>query len=225
MLVNLESVLFDLQSLGDPRAIELWRKLGYKVEKYFGVNLTNIKLISKKIKINHELSVQLWESGYHDAKLLATYISDHNKIDELTIDKWSLALNSWDLSDKFCENAVSKTNFAEKKIEEWLTSDNVMQRRCAYILIYNICKIGKKVSNPLKYLTPVKTGLLDIENSVRDGANYAIIGLGSISEEMKTECLNILKETGKPKITLYGSCKPPDAEKLIMNGKKGRFGK
>ena len=216
--MELKEVLNKLQELGDERARKIWARTGLDVSNYYGVNLTKLKKLAKDIKKDHGLALELWETGIHDAKLLATMVEDPKQATEDQIDKWISEAQHWDLSDKLASNVVVKTPFAEKKIEEWLIVDKEFYRRSAFALIGGLAKNKKSQLDFDSYLDLISDALDDKYNFVRDGANMALISVGARSKELHQKALKIAKDHGKVEVD-YGdnSCEALDAVKHLTS--------
>ena len=57
-------------------------------EPFFGVKVQDMKKIQKKVKKNHELSLELYATGNGDAMYLAGLIADEKKISKAELQQW-----------------------------------------------------------------------------------------------------------------------------------------
>ena len=73
--MNTQEALDTLKSLGTEQNRKIYRRHGAG-EHVHGVSFAHLKDLKKKIKTDHELAVALWESGNHDARMLAGMIAD-----------------------------------------------------------------------------------------------------------------------------------------------------
>ena len=71
--MNLTETLSKLESLGEEKVRAMHLKNGAR-ENIFGVKMGDIRALAKKIKTDHELALQLWETENIDARLLAILI-------------------------------------------------------------------------------------------------------------------------------------------------------
>jgi 3-methyladenine DNA glycosylase AlkD len=217
--MNLQQTIDEIKAAADPRAVKVWEKIGLDTSKYLGANLTNLKKIAKKIGKNNELAKKLWEAGYHDTKLLATYIADHKKADEDQIDEWIKGVHYWDLADKFAA-FVAKTDLAVEKIRPWIHLKNEFLRRTGFMVIYELAKSKKDMNIDFEeFLPDIERALADGENFVRDGANYALIAIGSRTGELNKKCIEIAENAGDLNIVIGGSCNAPDAREKLNDPK------
>jgi 3-methyladenine DNA glycosylase AlkD len=71
--MTLKEILARLKSLGDDARREHNAKAGAP-DNQFGVKLGDIRAIAKKLKTDHELALELWNTGNVEAQLLATLV-------------------------------------------------------------------------------------------------------------------------------------------------------
>lgn len=71
--MTIKEILGRLKSLGDNARRAHNTKAGAP-DNQFGVKLGDIRVMAKKIKTNHELALDLWDTGNVEAQLLATLI-------------------------------------------------------------------------------------------------------------------------------------------------------
>ena len=111
-------VMAELKKLGTAQNIKIYKRHGAG-DNLFGVSFANLNKLQKKIKVDHRLAVQLWESGNADARTLATMIVDPKQITSAQADKWIENLNYYGLVDLFA-GLISRAAFAKGKMEEWI---------------------------------------------------------------------------------------------------------
>jgi hypothetical protein len=92
-------------------------------EAQFGVSLANLRALGKKIKTDHPLARELWASGNHDARVLATMVADPQALGARELDDWSRELDNYVITDAFA-GMVSKSTHALTKMEKWSLAMN-----------------------------------------------------------------------------------------------------
>src|SRR3990172_2858310 len=85
--MNCREVLKELESLGSEQTRKTYRRHGVDTP-LFGVSYKNFGLLKKRLKTNHPLAKELWASGNHDARVLATMIADPAEVDARLADAW-----------------------------------------------------------------------------------------------------------------------------------------
>ena len=86
--MTLEEVMAELEGYGNPQTKNTFIKHGVR-EPYFGVKVQDMKKIVKKVKKNHQLSLELFATGNSDAMYLAGLIADENKITKNDLNRWA----------------------------------------------------------------------------------------------------------------------------------------
>ena len=220
--ISIKEILGELKSLGDPRALKVWGRLGLDGSKYYGVNLTRLGTYARKLGRDHDLALELWASGIHDARLLATMIEDPKLATEEQIDRWIEEADFWDLTDKICSNIVAKTSFGEMKTREWIASPKEFVRRAGWITLKGLASPGGSVSDQEleKYLGVIEKKIQGEANWVKEAMNYCLIAIGGRSKALNKRALEIAAKIGPVEVD-YGdtSCKAPDAITYLKKSK------
>ncbi len=87
MSLSLKEVLSLLEEYGNEQTKKTLINHGAK-EPFFGVKVADLKKILKKTKKNHELSLELFETGNSDAMYLAGLMADENQISKDQLQGW-----------------------------------------------------------------------------------------------------------------------------------------
>lgn len=183
---DVQSILDEIESYGSKKNLEGMKRFGINVNNAFGVSVAKLKEIAKKIKKDHSLALALWETGYHEARIMALLLDELDKIEEHIIDKWVNDFNSWDICDLTCMYIVSKSNFCEKKIKEWYNSEKEFVKRAAFATIA-AAAINQKNWDDRKFtefLPLIKSALNDERNFVKKAINWALRGIGKRSKKL-----------------------------------------
>ena len=77
---NAREVLTHLNSLANPENVQGMARYGISTENALGISIYTLRPLAKEIGTNHTLALELWESGVHEARLLASYIDDPQKV-------------------------------------------------------------------------------------------------------------------------------------------------
>jgi 3-methyladenine DNA glycosylase AlkD len=186
-------------------------------ENMFGVSYANLKKLAKQIKTDHELAIQLWETGNHDARVLATMIADPEKADNQLLESWAQDLDNYVITDAFA-NFASQTALAKKKLEKWSKSPKEWIGRSGWLLLAQLLKNNGDFSDGdlQNYLNTIENEIHHRKNRVKDAMNSALIALGIYCEDMREKALAASRKIGKVEVD-HGQtgCKTPDAESYI----------
>ena len=145
--MNTEDVFDLLEQHQVPRGIENWNKLSDTSGlSSFGIGLTVLRKLAKKIGRNRELALALWQTDNYDAKVLSLLIDEPKKLTieqaESQVEEVGIGLLTHVFAS--CDATLAKAPFAFELAQRWLQSDDVMRRRCAYGLIYELSKKNNK---------------------------------------------------------------------------------
>jgi 3-methyladenine DNA glycosylase AlkD len=213
----LQDVMSKLESLGTEQTRKTYRRHG-SGDNVFGVLFGDLKALAKKIKTDHELACQLWDTGNVDARSLATMILDPKQLDEKTASSWISQLDYYALA-MLLAGSIAQSNFAHKAINEWIDSDNQYIRQSGYDTLAHLLKSNDSISNSdcQKFLDKIERELDAAPNRVRYSMNGALIAIGIYKPELTDAALKCADRIGKVKVD-HGDtdCKTPDARAYII---------
>ncbi len=220
--MEFKTVIQELEDLGTEQNRKIYRRHGVR-EDLFGVSFGNIRKLQKRIKKDHALSLELWATGNHDARILATMITDPKMIEEEgprhdLLESWAADLDNYIIADAFAES-VSKTAAAREKAERWKQSEKEWIGRVGWTLVAKIAM--KDWTLPDEYfeelLSTVEAGIHSRENRVRDAMNSALIAIGIRNEKLQERALRAAGNIGKVDVD-HGAtgCVTPDAAQYIL---------
>jgi 3-methyladenine DNA glycosylase AlkD len=133
--MNLDQILSRLRALSNEENRQGMARYGINTETAFGVKVTTLRQIAKGIGRDHALALQLWDSGFHEARILATIIDDPKQTTEAQVEAWLKDISSWDLCDGFAGNLIDKTAFAYQKAVEWTRREAEFERRAGFAVM------------------------------------------------------------------------------------------
>jgi 3-methyladenine DNA glycosylase AlkD len=119
-MITEQDVLRELEALGTEQTRKIYRRHGIGDDLY-GVSYANLGALRKRLKIDHVLALQLWASGNHDARVLATMIADPKQAGEQLLTAWADDLRNPVLTDALVE-FVGKTRDVRSWMERWIDS-------------------------------------------------------------------------------------------------------
>lgn len=208
-----QDVLALLEEHKNERGIANWKKTGYHDIGSFGLGMTQLKALAKKIGKDHELALQLWDMPYFDTKVLATLVDNPKEVTPAQADAQMSGTYSWLLSHAYCSYLLPKASFLKNKVVEWTASDDDLKRRCGYLLLYPLAKHDKTLSDAFfePYLDTIEAKLQTEENFVKDGMNTALLAIGQRSRNLNIRAIEVARAIGKVEVD-YGdnSCETTD---------------
>ena len=85
--MNKEEILLKLKKFGNKKNIEGMRRFGIQGGKMLGVSVTTLRKFKKSIRKNHKLALDLYNTGIHEAKMLASMVDEIELVTEKQMDK------------------------------------------------------------------------------------------------------------------------------------------
>lgn len=143
--MNYQSIIEKLKTLSSEKYKKNVIKMGIPEKNSLGVSTSDIRKLAKSIPNSNQTAYQLWNSNYHEAKLLAVLIFEKKNLNLSEIKNLINDVVSWDLCDHLCKNLIIKIDGYEDLIYEWVDSNQTYTKRAAFTLITNDIIHNKKI--------------------------------------------------------------------------------
>ena len=109
-LVTSAEIVAHLRSLRSPRDIEGMRRFGITTTgEQLGVSVATLRAFARPNRRNHALAIELWESGIHEARVLAALVDDPARVTRSQMERWARQCDNWALTDACCCCAARPT--------------------------------------------------------------------------------------------------------------------
>ncbi len=131
--MNVQEILVHLKSLSDDKVLARNAKNGAG-EEQFGVKLGDIRKLSKAIKTNHGLALDLWGTGNLEARLLATLMVRPKSLSNAELDQMVREAAFPQLADWVNAYVVKVHPGKEELRESWLDDEDPMAARAGWNL-------------------------------------------------------------------------------------------
>jgi len=191
-----DDILKKLKSLSDPKAVEGMARFGINPENTFGVSIPNLRQIAKETGKDHALAQQLWASGIHEARILASMVDDPKMVTEEQLERWVKDFDSWDVCDQCCMNLFEKTQFAYQKAVEWSSNDKEFIKRTGFVLMARLAVSDKKADDKQfePFLPIIKRESTDNRNFVKKAVNWALRQIGKRNLNLNGKAIETAEE-------------------------------
>ncbi len=191
-----DDILKKLKGLSDPKAVDGMARFGINPENTLGVSIPNLRKIAKETGIDHALAQQLWASGIHEARILASMVDDPKRTTEEQMESWVKDFDSWDVCDGCCMNLFEKTRFAYQKAVEWSSNDEEFIKRAGFVLMARLAVSDKRADNKQfeLFFPIIKREASDSRNFVKKAVNWALRQIGKRNLNLNGKALATAKE-------------------------------
>lgn len=186
------------------RGIKSWDKLGSETKGLgsFGIGLTQLRKLAKKIGRDRELALQLWESDNYDAKIIGLLIDEPKKLTREQVERQVEDVSMGLLAHVFssCDATLAKAPFAFELAADWVSNTDPMRRRCGYGLIY---ELSKDIRNPeltdqffLDCIERIRAQFGNEGAQTRLAMGSALMGMGKRNKALNEAALTLAQELG-----------------------------
>jgi 3-methyladenine DNA glycosylase AlkD len=192
-------IMKKLKALANPEAVAGMARFGISPKNTYGVSIPNLRVIAKESGRNHLLAQQLWASGVHEARILASMIDDPRMVTEEQMENWVKDFDSWDVCDQCCSNLFDKTRFAHQKAVEWSRKKEEFVKRAGFVLMATLAVHDKKADNEafVKFLPIIKKEATDDRNYVKKAVNWALRQIGKRNQTLRKKAMETAEEIQK----------------------------
>jgi 3-methyladenine DNA glycosylase AlkD len=181
----IEKILKKLESLANPKNVAGMARFGITPKtKVLGVSVYILRPMAKQIKKDtadvHKLALELWETGIHEARMLAVFIEDPKNVTEKQMEDWVSDFDSWDICDQTTTSLFDQIPLAYKKAVEWSKREREFEKRAGFALMAGLSVHDKKADDKKFYpfFTAIKKASTDERNYVRKAVNWALRNIG-----------------------------------------------
>ncbi len=117
---GLPEVMAQLEAAGTAQNRKVYARHG-AAEPIFGVSYAELGKIAKSIKTDHDLAQKLWDSGNHDARVLALRVADPAAMDVPLAGRWLGDVDNYILAEGL-GGLCSQSPHARKLSDSWRDS-------------------------------------------------------------------------------------------------------
>ena len=120
--MTFEEVMLALEEMGNEQTKNTFINHGAH-EPLFGVRVGDLKKILKKIKLDHDLALRLFDTGNYDAMYLAGLAVDPEKMTENQLEQWAEAASWYMLAEYTVAWVTAESPYALKLARKWMQFD------------------------------------------------------------------------------------------------------
>jgi 3-methyladenine DNA glycosylase AlkD len=194
--MDAREVLAELRSMGSARDREGMARFGINVENALGISVTALRKLGRRLPKDHRLAGELWDSGIHEARILASIVDTPELVTRTQMERWARAFDSWDLCDQVCMNLFWATPFAHEKIVAWSGRRGEFVKRAAFAMIASaaVKDRGAPDQRFLDYLPLIDREAGDDRNFVRKAVSWALRQVGKRDAELHGPALEVARK-------------------------------
>ncbi len=175
-----EAALSSLKRLASKSTRDGMARYGIPNDKAFGVPVGKMRQLAKQLGPNHELALSLWKTGWYEARMLAAFLDEPEKVTSKQMDSWCKDFDNWAICDTVCFHLFDRTPYAWGKVKRWSNGRDEFVKRAAFALLASLAAHDKKVDSArfAQCLPLIEKAAADERNFVKKGVSWALRGMG-----------------------------------------------
>ncbi|MBZ0165047.1 MAG: DNA alkylation repair protein [Notoacmeibacter sp.] len=177
-----DKILAHLESLSSAENRAGMARYGINTQKAFGVSNAVLRPLARQVGRDHERALALWESGWREARVLAAFTDEKQKVMPEQARAWAKDFNSWEIVDHAAD-LFADTDCWTELVQEFAADEREFVRRCAFAMLAWAAMHRKKMpdSEILAFLSLIEAHAGDPRNYVRKAVNWALRQIGKRS--------------------------------------------
>lgn len=210
--MSLRTAMADLKRAGTAQNCKIYARRGAG-EPMFGVSHSDLNTLAKRYQGQHEVGLELFASGNHDARQLAAKIVDPGRFTNTLADTWVRTVGC-SLTAEAVAGVVSNSPVARSRSDAWRDRKSEWIAATGWAVLACAAEDASAWStNDLQaLLKQIGSEIHDRPNRVRHEMNMAVIAIGLRSPGLRRNALATAKRIG-PVVVDHGetNCKTPAA--------------
>jgi 3-methyladenine DNA glycosylase AlkD len=177
--MDVHAAMAELRDRADPSRKPGMARVGIDVSHALGVSMPNLRAVAKTCGVDHTVALELWETGIHEARILATLVADPKTLTDVQRERWVLDITSWDLCDSAAD-LIGHTPAHADAIEAWARRPEPFVKRCAFSMMARRAVWAKDAPDRefIGYLPLIRRASADPRNEVKKGVSWALRQIG-----------------------------------------------
>jgi 3-methyladenine DNA glycosylase AlkD len=202
---ELRATLAWLERTGTKATREGMARYAIPSDNAFGVTVGALRRHARLLGRDHALAGALWETGWYEARMLASFIDDPAQVTPAQMDRWCADFDSWAICDTVCFHLFDRTPHAWRKLEPWSRKTPEFSRRAAFALLWGLTAHDRTATDEafLACLPLIERGARDDRNFVKKAVDMALRSIGKRNATLNAAALAVAER--------LASCPEPSA--------------
>jgi len=214
-----DEVMLELSKFGNEQTKKIFTRHGAR-EPFYGVKVGDLKTLVKKIKTDHNLALELYETGNSDAMYLAGLIADETIVSREELQNWAKKAYWYMLSEYTVAWLAAESQHGWELALLWIESDEEGIASAGWSTLSNLVSLKPDEELDQEELSTlldrVARDIHHSHNRVRYTMNGFVIAVGSYVESLTKKANKVATIIGKVSVDVGGTaCKVPMATEYI----------
>ena len=192
-----------LRGMANPANVAGMARYGINSHNTLGINAPSLQVVARDVRQaapgkaeRHALAAELWASGVHEARSLATMIEVPALVTPEQMDSWVADVDSWDIGDILCMGLFDRTPHAVVKAQEWAHREEEYVRRAGFALMAALAFRRHTLPDDAyePFFALMKLYATDERNFVKKAINWALRQIGKRNERLLSRAIDVARE-------------------------------
>lgn len=214
--MSLAEAMSALEKEGSEQTRKIYRRHG-AAEPMFGVRFAMLKTLMKRIGVDHDLALALWETGNFDARNLAVKVVDPARISPKDLDRWARS-GSARMCEGYVAHLAAESPHGRTRAPAWLAARSEIERSAGWSLVGALAMRDETMPDAwfAERLAEIAKTIHASPNSQRHTMNQTMIAIGCRSAGLRKSASAAAKRIGKVEVDQGDTaCKTPDARESM----------
>src|SRR6266508_1830820 len=177
-----KDIVAELKKLATAQTKKTWMNHGAQ-EPCLGVKVEDMKKIQKRVKLDYQLALDLYDTGNYDAMYLAGLIADDARMTRKDLQRWVEKAYAGSLPGSTVPWVAAGSPHGRELALEWIESAKPLVATAGWATLSSLVAIKDDAELDLaelkRLLSRVQKTIHQAPDAVRPGMNSFIIALGS----------------------------------------------
>ena len=159
----------------------------------YGVAMKDIKALGTMLGRNQRLAVALWETGVYEARMLASFVGDPERLTAAQMERWCKDFDNWAFCDAMSFNLFDRTPHAWTKVVQWSSRRNEFEKRTAFALLWSLTVHDTRAGDELfeQGLALIEREAGDERHFVKKATNMALRAIGKRNRALNSTAVMV----------------------------------
>jgi 3-methyladenine DNA glycosylase AlkD len=182
-----------LERRGTKKNREGMARYGIRPKKRFGVSMATMQPLVRRLGRDHALALALYRTGWHEARILASFVDEPDRVTPAQMDAWAQRFDNWAVCDSVCLHLFDRSPHAWAKVREWSRRDDEYVKRAAFALVAGLASHDESAPDAAfaRCLPLVERAATDDRNYVKKAVNWALRQIGHRSVPLNAVAVEV----------------------------------
>jgi 3-methyladenine DNA glycosylase AlkD len=182
--------------MGSPTNVAGMARYGISTNGAVGVSVYELRRMAKALAPDHQLALELWSTGMHEARLLAVFVDDAAAVTSSQMESWAADFDSWDICDQACTSLFDVSPHGWAKAVVWSGREEEFVKRGGFALMAGLAVHDKAAPDErfLALMPLIAAQADDDRNYVKKSVDWALRNIGKRNARLYAAALDTAQE-------------------------------